>query len=191
MPSQWGVVLNYYVLTRVRVCPYCGSRNLVVDYATGSLVCRDCGTVIDDTVVDYGPAGGRHGIVAGVARRFADKYLTMVDENRIADRYTGLRLHVSLQKRMALTSEAAKYISSLSPNDAYTLIGDKCVWSLISRLSESEKLVAIEAFRTLRMGEEPLPAMLASEFNVPRRRVKDIVKAVRACLGLPEPSQLL
>ena len=184
--------MEYHALTRVRVCPYCGSRSLVLDYARGVLVCRNCGAVVDETIVDYGGLEVAARRQAGRAfKRFADKTLSIVDENRIASRYAGLKLHVKLYEKIADSSKAAEYISTLAANDLRTLAGNKCLWELMSKLTSSEKLVAIEAFRTLLSGEEPLQAVLASEFSVPRRRVKSIVKAVRMCLGLPDPSRLL
>ena len=39
----------------VRVCPNCGSKNIVRDFEHGEVYCNDCGTVIDENVVDTGP----------------------------------------------------------------------------------------------------------------------------------------
>ena len=36
------------------VCPECGSRNLVHDYALAELVCGDCGLVIDSDFLVHG-----------------------------------------------------------------------------------------------------------------------------------------
>jgi hypothetical protein len=37
----------------IEKCPYCGSRNLIIDYWTGSLVCGDCGSVIEENLSEY------------------------------------------------------------------------------------------------------------------------------------------
>ncbi len=39
----------------VEKCPYCGSTNLVYDGERGQIVCRICGSVINDRVMDLGP----------------------------------------------------------------------------------------------------------------------------------------
>jgi transcription initiation factor TFIIB len=36
-------------------CPDCGSEHLSKDYARGELVCKDCGLVIDEDIIDHGP----------------------------------------------------------------------------------------------------------------------------------------
>lgn len=36
-------------------CPSCGGGNLVTDYAHGELVCKKCGLVISDELLDFGP----------------------------------------------------------------------------------------------------------------------------------------
>lgn len=36
-------------------CPECGESNLLVDASRGETVCQDCGTVVEDRVVDHGP----------------------------------------------------------------------------------------------------------------------------------------
>ena len=36
-------------------CPKCGSTNLSRDYKRGELICKDCGLVIDDELIDHGP----------------------------------------------------------------------------------------------------------------------------------------
>ncbi|MCE4606904.1 MAG: TFIIB-type zinc ribbon-containing protein [Desulfurococcales archaeon] len=37
----------------IEKCPYCGSKNLVIDYWTGTIVCADCGSVIEENVSEY------------------------------------------------------------------------------------------------------------------------------------------
>ncbi len=39
----------------VKVCPECGSTNLVWDPERGEIICRDCGLVISENLIDYGP----------------------------------------------------------------------------------------------------------------------------------------
>jgi len=37
------------------VCPECGSIDLFIDRENGEVVCRRCGLVIDETMLDRGP----------------------------------------------------------------------------------------------------------------------------------------
>jgi nicotinate-nucleotide pyrophosphorylase len=34
-------------------CPYCGSENLIIDYWTGTIICADCGSVIEENITEY------------------------------------------------------------------------------------------------------------------------------------------
>jgi len=36
-------------------CPYCGSKNIIKDVDSGSIVCGECGAVIKERIVDLGP----------------------------------------------------------------------------------------------------------------------------------------
>lgn len=38
-----------------RTCPECGASKVLVDTSRGERVCQDCGTVVDERVVDHGP----------------------------------------------------------------------------------------------------------------------------------------
>ena len=39
----------------IGICPECHGFNLVTDYKHGELVCKDCGLVINDELLDTGP----------------------------------------------------------------------------------------------------------------------------------------
>ncbi len=41
--------------TIAKSCPSCGGGNLVTDYAHGELVCKKCGLVISEELIDFGP----------------------------------------------------------------------------------------------------------------------------------------
>ena len=38
-----------------KACPSCGGGNLVTDYAHGEIVCKKCGLVISEELIDFGP----------------------------------------------------------------------------------------------------------------------------------------
>ncbi len=39
----------------IQRCPDCGSNSTIQDFQRGDTICRDCGTVIDDSLIDDGP----------------------------------------------------------------------------------------------------------------------------------------
>ncbi|MEE8168485.1 MAG: transcription initiation factor IIB [Candidatus Hydrothermarchaeales archaeon] len=36
-------------------CPECGSKSLTKDYERAEIICNDCGRVVDEDIIDYGP----------------------------------------------------------------------------------------------------------------------------------------
>jgi transcription initiation factor TFIIB len=42
-------------IEEVNQCPECGSKNLSKDYSRAELICKDCGLVIDEEIIDHRP----------------------------------------------------------------------------------------------------------------------------------------
>jgi RNA polymerase subunit RPABC4/transcription elongation factor Spt4 len=42
-------------IEEISQCPKCGSKNLSKDYSRAELICKDCGLVIDEELIDHGP----------------------------------------------------------------------------------------------------------------------------------------
>ena len=42
-------------IEEITKCPGCGSTHLSKDYSRAELVCKDCGLVIDEDIIDHGP----------------------------------------------------------------------------------------------------------------------------------------
>ena len=38
-----------------KVCPDCGGNNFMTDHKHGELICRECGSVLEDGLFDFGP----------------------------------------------------------------------------------------------------------------------------------------
>nr|WP_243665755.1 TFIIB-type zinc ribbon-containing protein [Vulcanisaeta sp. JCM 16159] len=49
------VTANNLIKAEKLVCPNCGSTDIVFDPERGELVCRHCGLVIEEHVMDLGP----------------------------------------------------------------------------------------------------------------------------------------
>ena len=43
------------VLRGMRLCPECGSDQLVMDYEVAEMVCKACGLVVSEEITDKGP----------------------------------------------------------------------------------------------------------------------------------------
>ena len=43
------------IIEEIIVCPDCGSEHFGKDYSRAEVVCRNCGLVIDEDIIDHGP----------------------------------------------------------------------------------------------------------------------------------------
>ena len=42
------------MVTYIKKCPECGSINLILNKEKGEVICKDCGLVIEEKMVDFG-----------------------------------------------------------------------------------------------------------------------------------------
>jgi transcription initiation factor TFIIB len=43
------------IIEEITVCPECGSNHLSKDYSRAELVCKNCGFILDENMIDHGP----------------------------------------------------------------------------------------------------------------------------------------
>lgn len=53
MLYPWGVV-KQKMIHHIKKCPECGSTNLISKDEKGEIICKDCGLVIEERMIDYG-----------------------------------------------------------------------------------------------------------------------------------------
>ncbi len=177
----------FQALTIVRQCPYCGSRDVVVDHQRGIVVCRSCGAVLDDTIVSFSPHMN-HSSLGKVVRVY--RAGSIAEENTIIARFNSLRLHVKMSSKLRtelINQDTVKLIDNASG----IILRNKCLSELWEKLADNEKLAVMEIAGLLAAGEEPLPSIIAAEFNIQKRRVKLILNLVRRCLDLERPVDML
>jgi len=168
------------LLTRhIRRCPYCGSSNIIVDYSRGVIVCRNCGTVIDDTVYDYTVANTRvyKGSKTNIERRY-----TITEAELIKFNFSKLVIPTRLSKKLRETNP--HYLAKLASILMYEneLLNNECLTSLVRRLSSDLKVVAVEIAKSVKHGEYPLISYYSRKYNVPRNKIKRIVRSVLKCI---------
>ena len=168
------------LLTRyIRKCPYCGSSNIVVDYSRGVVVCRNCGTVIDDTVYDYTTASTQvyKGSKTSVERRYTITEIELINFN-----FNKLVISTRLSKKLRETNPY--YLTKLTSILIHEneLLNNECLISLVRRLSSNLKVVAIEIAKSIKQGEYPLISYYSREYSIPRNKVKRIVRNVLKCV---------
>jgi len=184
---NWVIDMSYYTLVRLQRCPYCGSTNLQLDYERGQLVCRNCGAVLDESIVDFSqPYTTRSSNMAWYAKRE-----TITDQNASREKLTKLETRGRAIRLLGFTAKGMLYVSRTETSVLRDILSDDCIKLILDRLTPSERIVALEAARQLAQGMEPLPSMLEREFGVPRRRLRNILADVKSCLGLPRYVDLL
>ncbi len=178
-------VLQLYATRRVIRCPVCGSGDVVLDYHTGQLVCRSCGTVIEEEVFDFAPMIPREepvrtqGVrrVQGVSRLREARALTRLTMILGADAVERLTASLALEKPENLLD---------------ILRSNPCIRRLVQKLRHgAEKAVVIHVAYMLKMGSYPLYAELAENYGIERRKVLTIARKVRKCLSIESPATVL
>ncbi|NOZ88664.1 MAG: TFIIB-type zinc ribbon-containing protein [Crenarchaeota archaeon] len=178
-------VLQLYATRRVIRCPVCGSGNVVLDYHTGQLICRSCGTVIEEEVFDFAPTAPREEPVKpqGVRRAQGASRL------REARALTKLSLILGADAVDRLTASLALE----KPENLLDMLRDNpCIRRLVQKLRRGEeKAAAIHVAYMLKMGSYPLYAELAENYGIERRKVLAIARKVRKCLSIESPAAVL
>jgi len=66
----------------VKKCPECGSINLILNKDKGEIICRDCGLVIEEKIVDFGQEWSEFDSEQGEKRRRAGAPMTYTKYDR-------------------------------------------------------------------------------------------------------------
>ncbi len=162
------------ITRRIEQCPYCGSKNIIVDYSTGTIVCKNCGAVIDDMIYDVqeqgyakNPRGERHTITELEAIRFSFNKLK-----------TSIRIAKKLREKDP--NYVVKLYQLLQHDEE--ILHNNCIIEIARRLNSRFKIALIEIAKSLRNGEYPLISYLSKEYNIPRKRIKKLIRDVSKCI---------
>ncbi|RUM47773.1 MAG: hypothetical protein DSY37_01550 [Hyperthermus sp.] len=175
----------------VYTCPFCGSSNIVVDYAHGQVVCRSCGYVIEDTLFDISPAV-RKGGPSREGRTF--RYINNLFEERRS------------RARLVLVRSEYKLASSLGEQNPFfdvfsedyyirealsILSKNKCLRKLLAKRSKLEAAAALHVAITLANNDYPLLSEIAETYGVEKKEVRRLLSRIRKCLGIESFRELL
>ena len=160
-------------------CPYCGSKDLALDPRNGLLVCRSCGYVVDDYVIDYS------GQVYNVEVRSTDVVVKGGRTARLAIALVEARNEAKLAAILGADSPLFREISPNLSGDLIRMIKtNKCIRKLVSKLPANEAAALLHAAYMLANNEYPLPAHLASTYKMHRNRVRALIRKAAYCLDL-------
>ncbi len=163
-------------------CPYCGSRDIIIDYSKGVIVCRNCGTVIDDTIYDYT-------VINAWTRRDrrtktnVEKRYTITEAEFINFNFNRLIISTRLSKK--LRENNPRYLAILSSILLHEddLLKNECITSLVRRLNGDLKIAAVEIAKSIRQGDYPLVSYYSYKYKVSKNKIKRIIKNILKCIG--------
>ncbi|BEP18055.1 hypothetical protein PYJP_14070 [Pyrofollis japonicus] len=166
---------------RLQRCPYCGSDKVIIDYERGIIVCKECGSVIEDTLFDY-------------TLSYSDKKFRKKTVTKIEKRYTiyereqinFLFINLKLSRRISniLRENDPKIIAEALDIIKYDIeiIKNECINQLLRKLQGTNKLIALEMAKQLSDGEYPLSSYYVRAYKVTKNTVTQILKKVRRCI---------
>ena len=70
------------MVMRKRNCPSCGSSDLIIDRKAGETICKKCGSVLEDTKIDYGQEWREFSSEQGQSRRRTGNPLTFTKHDK-------------------------------------------------------------------------------------------------------------
>jgi ribosomal protein L37AE/L43A len=170
-----------YNLAQLQRCPYCGSDKIIIDYSRGIIVCKECGSVIEDTLFDYTLSYSDKRFHKKLATK-AEKRYTIYEREQI--NFSFINLKLSRRISNILREDDPKIIASAIDIIKYDIeiIKNECINQLLRKLQGTNKLIALEIAKQLSDGEYPLLSYYAQAYRVAKSRVVQILKKVRKCI---------
>ncbi len=156
-------------------CPFCGSSNIVVDRSNGIIVCKSCGTVIEDFLVDERPM-----------RSYDENYTynRRRGEAYLFEQYTSLRLLSTLRRTGMSARTTYAVIDETVPatrrREALRILSNKCVKRLLSRLKSDDLRQAVIDMLLFyaHTGVVPYTAGYAVKYGVRKQKLRKVFKKV-------------
>ncbi len=168
----------------IKKCPECSSINLVIDESQGEVICKSCGLVLDESMVDFGQEWREFGSGEGQQQRRAGSPTSFAK----FDMGTGTEVGTSSEvyklggaqrrKFMRLRKWQQRSVTSLERNLKYALVELRRVSSLLNippdveeeaariyRLAVTKGLVRGRSMESVVVGAIYIAARL---FNLPR-----------------------
>ena len=171
--------LELYETRRATRCPLCGSTDITIDYQRGMLVCRSCGAVLEEELLDFSvPYSTVEAPRAPGRSRMAERRIRIE---------SGLEDASSVYKLAKLIGDDAvalieTQLASRRPGELLALLrGNRCLRRLLRRMNGGEAAAALYAAAAMSEGEAVLPSELEA-FGIDRRTAKRIIAVVDRCL---------
>ena len=168
---------------KIQKCPYCGSSNIMIDYKNGTIVCRDCGSVIEDTVYEEYTANIHTlGMRRYQLRIGGQKYITIPDAEKINYQFNKLKLSIKITRKLGpIDPRILGEIYQLLQYDN-EILNNECLVKIIRKLGDRYKIIAIEITKSIKQGDYPFLSYFSLKYNIPKNRVKKLIKSISKCI---------
>jgi hypothetical protein len=156
---------------RVTACPYCGSTNLVI--SAYSLVCRSCGTVVEELLLYYGPSSAAEEGPLRRKERWDDRHTSLLGQQLrgVTEKiYEGLQLRLSISRAKAYS--VAQFVNS-----------NECVRTALLRLRDENLIppLALFLYDYVVEGSYDLPSLRVGDRKIRRRLVATARRIIEQC----------
>ncbi len=159
------------------VCPACGSRELVLDYSRGCIVCRNCGLVVEEQI----PEKPLPLPVAGDAAEARWRRMKVRRDVRECLKLSTLLTRLSRQLEVSETVLATMLSSGRyagKVDELAKLARNPCVASCLRRLTPRVRVVVLLMVLDYLEGCYPLPVTYGLEYNVEKDVLRRAFKRV-------------
>ncbi len=171
-------------------CPHCGSSNIVIDYKNGVLVCRACGYVLDEFIVEYSASSGANLNGQYLTRQGTDiryKYDLASNQFKLAE----IRDRLRLADIIGFENNIFRDLDPRLVRRLATLLRNKCIDKTVKRLSKNEAAAFLYLAYTVLEDEYPFIAEVAIMYNISRSRARSLMRKVKKCLPTPSIINLI
>ncbi len=103
------VTANKLIRPGTLVCKYCGSTDIVFDEDRGEFVCRKCGSVIEDHVIDPGPEWRAFGGEEAIARERTKPISPVFPDQGLGGTVIGIKPSLTLQNKFRVLIRLNRY----------------------------------------------------------------------------------
>lgn len=177
-----------------RTCPVCGSKNVVVDYKNGVVVCSECGTVLDDFIIDSSPVREHSKHAADIAVTTGKTHSagqlrysagSLNQATRLLSLQVSRRLKSARLRRESIYEIIGDRSSDKEKQNILLVLENKCIQLLLRRLKDDklrQALLELLAYY-LYNGEKPYIAGYAEKYSVEKSKLKRVFRrAIDRCL---------
>lgn len=185
-----GMNLQLSVMTSKSKCPLCGSSDIVIDYKNGALVCRACGYVLDEFVVEYSTPRGANLNSAYSTRQSIDiRYKYDLASNQV--KLSEIRDRIRLANIIGFESNVFKDLDPKLVRQLATLLKNKCIDKTVKKLSRNEAAAFLYIAYTVLEDEYPFAAEVSIMYNITRSRARSLIRKAKRCLSTPSIVSLI